>query len=167
MVLGAVLRVLNPALAVRGQWVNALLERDPANLRCSLPTSQALPIWGQAAGFYFSPILRLWRLNAMRRFGLAFSSPFPVGTARIKAQMPFRGLVNLALKLNIHVQHPLTTSSTTSQRLGSQLLGLQIFITSFCLCFQAAKHLWRSAFPCGDRAPHPAAMGLADTMPDG
>lgn len=76
-----------------------LLERPPANLRCSLPTSEALPIWGQAAGFYFSPILLLWRPKAMRALGrLLASSPFPPGAARMEAQKPLGGFVDLALE---------------------------------------------------------------------
>lgn len=60
------------------------------NLRCSLPTSRALPTWGHAAGFDFSPILRLWRPNAMRLFGLAFNErPFPARNGADKGTKAF------------------------------------------------------------------------------
>lgn len=87
---------------------------------------------------------------------LLVSSPFPPGTARINAQTCFGGFVNLALMptpTNAHIQYLLATSP--SWCLGSRVLGLKIFITSFWLSFKAAKHLWTSKFltMSGQRPP--------------
>lgn len=61
--------------------------KGPANLGCVLSTTESFPSWGRAAGFGFSPIPSLQRLNVMLRFGLLASSPFPLRPAWGKALM--------------------------------------------------------------------------------